>query len=31
VTVFYLNQRQVREAFGISGHLVGLTPDRAQE
>jgi hypothetical protein len=30
-TVFYLNQRQVRDAFGISGHLAGVTPDRSQE
>ena len=30
-TVFYLNQRQVRDAFGISGHLAGFAPDRSQE
>jgi len=31
LTVFYLNQRQVRDAFGISGHLASVTPDRSQE
>ena len=31
VTVFYLNQRQVREAFGISHRRAGDALDRARE